>query len=203
MASYWGYGAAKYTPQKVEEKPYFSYDLNSFADDISGIEYLGGKFVSGIESIFKGAENLFRGTFYQLTGNTYAAEKLYAENDPQARSKKLDQQYKANGFMSFMGSVSEGIGQVVPAMALSLIPGVGPVGAAAGTTLSFAGHTGMAVGDAYAKTGSLGAKEYIYGIAMGGFETTLEVIGGRVGGWIGGSKLGTTAVNASKGDKLF
>lgn len=111
MASYWGYGDVTYTPPKAEEKTFFSYGLNSFADDISGIEYLGGKFVSGIESIFKGAENLIRGGFYQLTGNTYAAEKLYATNGPQARSKRLDQQYKANGFMSFMGSVAEGVVQ--------------------------------------------------------------------------------------------
>ena len=200
MANYSSFGLGKYKPPAEKQKTYSSFGLDHYADDISGFEYLGGKFVSGIESIFKGAENLFRGTFYQLTGNTYAAEKLYATNDPQARSKKLDQQYKANGVMSFLGSVSEGIGQVVPAMALSLVPVVGAPAAAA---TSFAGHTGMAVGDAYAKTGSLGAKEYIYGIAMGGFETTLEVIGGRVGGWIGGSKLGTTAVNASKGDKLF
>ena len=112
MASYWGYGAAKYTPQKVEEKPYFSYDLNSFADDISGIEYLGGKFVSGIESIFKGAENLFRGTFYQLTGNTYAAEKLYAENDPQARSKKLDQQYKGQNYVAILTDLGNQVKEV-------------------------------------------------------------------------------------------
>ena len=31
----------------------------------------------------------------------------------------------------------------------------------------------------------------------------IEYLGGGVGGWIGGSKLGTTAVNASKGAKLF
>ena len=111
MANYIDQGLKGYVAPYKAPLNYIDQGLDHIADDISGIEYLGGKFVAGIESIFKGAENLFRGTFYQLTGNTYAAEKLYATNDPQARSKRLDQQYKANGFMSFMGSVAEGVVQ--------------------------------------------------------------------------------------------
>ena len=81
-----------------KEKPQMIGGLINTGNSITGAEYIGGKFVSGIESIFKGAENLIVGGYYQLMGNTYAAQKLYAENDPQALSKKLDQQYKANGF---------------------------------------------------------------------------------------------------------
>ena len=166
------------------------------ANEINGGTYLAGKVAAGAASIGIGAYNLIAGGFYQLTGNDYAAEKLYAENDPHAFSKKLDSQYNANGFMSFMGSVAEGVGQSIPAMVLNLIPGAG-TGLSIGTTL--AGHIGLGVGDAYAKTGNLGAREYLYGAAVGTMESALELIGGKAGGWIGGSKLGSAAVNLGKG----
>lgn len=161
-------------------------------NDINGATYLGGKLVAGATSKLIGAFNFVAGAFDQLTGNTYAAEKRYAENDANAFSKKLDKMYQANGAMQFAGAVAEGVGQNIPTMLISLVP---VVGTATATAVNVAGYSGLGVQSAYEKTGKLGAKEYAYGIATGTMESAFEYIGGKAGGWLGGSKLGTSAIN--------
>ncbi len=190
---YWEVG--KYQAPEVQNKKLY-WDIGANANDINGAAYLGGKVVAGAASIGIGAYNLIAGAFDQLAGNTYAAEKRYHENSARAFSDKLDTMYKANGAMKFAGAVAEAVGQFIPTAVISLIPGVG-VGLSQG--VQFAGYMGMNVEDAYKKTGNLGGKEYAYGALLGGFETALEFVGGKVGGWIGGSKLGTSAINLGKG----
>lgn len=180
-----------YVAKKQEPKKLY---IGSTNQDINGAAYLGGKVAAGAASIGIGAWNLIAGTFDQITGNTYAAEKRYAENSARAFSDKLDSMYDANGAMRFAGAVAEGVGQFIPTALISLIP---VAGVPLSQGIQFAGYTGMNVEDAYRKTGSLGAKEYVYGAAMGGFETALEFVGGKVGGWLGGTKVGGRLLGVS------
>ena len=189
---YWDVG--KYHPETKNQKVYWNVGGN--ANEIGGAAYLGGKVAAGAASIGIGAYNLVAGAWDQLTGNTYRAEKRYAENSATAFSEKLDGMYNANGGMKFAGAVAEGVGQFLPTFALSFIP---YVGGALSVGTQFAAYTGMNVEEAYKKTGELGAKEYAYGAALGGFETALEFVGGKVGGWIGGTKVFDVSKGITKG----
>lgn len=180
-----------YVAKKKEPKKLY---IGSTNQDINGAAYLGGKVAAGAASIGVGAWNFIAGAFDQITGNTYAAEKRYAENSARAFSEKLDSMYDANGAMQFAGAVAEGVGQFIPTALISMIPVAG-VPLAQG--IQFAGYTGMNVEDAYKKTGNLGGREYLYGAALGGFETALEFVGGKVGGWIGGTKVGGKLLGVS------
>ncbi len=183
-----------YTPSSAPVNKKLYDKIGGDTNDINGAQYLGGKVVAGAVSIGKGAWNFIAGTFDQIMGDTYSAEKRYAENSARAFSEKLDEQYNANGAMKFLGAVGEGVGQFIPTALISMIPVAG-VPLAQG--IQFAGYTGMNVEDAYKKTGNLGAREYIYGAAMGGFETALEFVGGKAGGWLGKTKVGGKLLGVS------
>ena len=155
-----------------------------------------------------GAWNFMKGTYLKIAKDTYSAEKQYAENDPQYFSKAFDQVYNANGAMAFMGSAMEGVGQNLPLILLSLIPGgvtvsiagisaeIG-IGAAASATFGVMAHSGIGVGEAYEKSGTLGGREYVYGLATGTMDTALDMVGGHVGGWLG---IGKSAVKVGLAD---
>lgn len=67
------------SPERSDKKLYA--DLNGGKNEINGAAYLGGKVAAGAASIGIGAYNLVAGAWDQLTGNTYRAEKRYAENE--------------------------------------------------------------------------------------------------------------------------
>lgn len=161
---------------------------------ISGAEYLGGKFLSGAGGKLVGAANLIRGSFYQITGNRYQAEKLYANNPVSKYAATLDELYNANGAMKFAGDVASGIGQNSVTALISLIP---VVGSGLSKGINLLGYTGMGVEEAYAKTGKLDAKTYIYGAATGTMDSALEYTSGKIGGWLGKSAFGRGAASLS------
>lgn len=183
-----------YVPKKIENKP---VKIGSDANSINGAQYLFGKLGSGAASMGIGIYNLMAGIGDQISGDQYGAQKRYRENSAHQFSEKLDAQYDANGFMQFMGSAMEGIGQNIPRMALAFaIPVAGPwvAGGAA-----IAGYAGQGVEEAYQKTGNLGANEYIYGFYSGTMDTALDTIGGKLGGWLPSGKVGASAVGKSLG----
>ena len=184
----------KYSPSSSPIVQRIKHEVGRGINDINGAQYLGGKVAAGAASIGIGAWNMIAGTFDQIMGDTYSAEKRYAENSARAFSEKLDEQYTANGAMKFAGAVAEGVGQFIPSLVVSMVP---VVGTGVASTLQFTAYTGMNVEEAYNKTGNLGAKEYIYGAAMGGFETALEFVGGKVGGWMGKTKVGGKLLGVS------
>ncbi len=99
----------QYTPKKVSTD--FYRKVGGDTNEINGAQYLGGKVVAGAVSIGKGAWNFIAGSFDQLMGDTYSAQKRYVENSATAFSEKLDSMYSASGGMKFAVAVAEGLGQ--------------------------------------------------------------------------------------------
>ncbi len=102
-----------YTPSSAPVNKKLYDKIGGDTNDINGAQYLGGKVIAGAVSIGKGAWNFIAGSFDQLMGDTYSAQKRYVENSATAFSKKLDSMYSASGGMKFAGAVAEGLGQKV------------------------------------------------------------------------------------------
>ncbi|MBQ3019149.1 MAG: hypothetical protein IJD77_01000 [Clostridia bacterium] len=94
-----------------------------------------------------------------------------------------DEWYNPSKGWRFVGNVAEGVGGMLPAVAVSFIPGAGP----ALSTAAFATQAaGQSTSEAVKKTGELGGKEWLYGTASGAAEAAIE----KASGGIGGSKVG-------------
>lgn len=175
---------------KKSEKPLDFSD----GEKIGTGTYLLGKLGSGVVSGFVGTYNLIAGGIDQLTGNTYRAQKRYANDFNNQMNRELDEAYgkEATGATKFASGALEGVGQNLPRMAISFIPVVGaPVAAG----LALTGYTGQGVSEAYNESGRLGGKEYLYGVATGTMDTVLETVAGKAGGWLGNTGAGKLATS--------
>ena len=113
-------------------------------------------------------------------------------------NEELDAWYNPSGVMEFVGDVAGGVGQMLPSIAVSAIPYVGP---ALSTGMFVTSAAGMGVSEAAKESGELGAKEWLYGAGSGAVEGAIE----KLSGGIGGTKLGTVLgkqVARSTGGKL-
>ena len=153
----------KASPKKIKS------DILGHAGDkptsISGLTYVGGKFVSGMASIAEGATDFLGGLF----GDDEYEEYVYIyDNWSQDFNESLDKAYDPGKVMRFVGDVASGVGQ----SATFLIP-------YAGQAIFFTGVMGNSISSAAQKTGKVGFKEYAYGAGSAAMEWALErYIGG-------------------------
>lgn len=151
---------------------------------LGGIGYTLGRVGLGALRGLEGIWDFAVGGIADLFGADEWAYEQATESPFDDLTTELDAWYNPSEFMQFAGDVGAGVGQMLPSVAVSAIPGAGPALSTAMFTTSAAG---MGVSDAAQTTGELGAKEWMYGGASGAVEGAIE----KVSGGIGGTKLGT------------
>ncbi len=170
-----------------------------------GLGYTLGKLGTGVFSILEGAWDFTAGGIADLLGADEWAEEQFANNIAGGWSQSLDEWYNPSKGMQVVGDVASGIGNslvgIGVAAGASLISG----GALAPAALSWLaagtmglGAAGGATSEAYAKTGKLGGKEYLYGALSGGTEMVLEKVSGGIESTLAKSFAKDTAKTLTK-----
>lgn len=172
------YDAQTTLPTQEEENP------QNNGGFFGGVGYTLGKAGTGLLRGLEGIWDFVAGGVADLFGaDEWAQEQM--ENSPfDEWNEQLDAWYNPNGFMSFVGDVAGGVGQMLPMVAANAIPGVG---SALSTGMFITSAAGQGVSDAVKQTGELGGKEWLYGTGSGAVEGAIE----KVSGGIGGTRLGT------------
>lgn len=165
---------------------------------LGGVGYTFGKLGTGALRGLEGIWDFVAGGIADLFGADEWAQKKMENSPFDEWNAELDEWYNPSGVMSFVGDVAGGVGQMLPSVAVSLVPGAGP---ALSTGMFMTSAAGMGVADAARETGELGAKEWLYGTASGAVEGAIE----KASGGIGGTRLGTAfgkQIAKSTGGKL-
>lgn len=127
-----------------------------------------------------GNKTLQGGAKYMEQQSKKELEAPFAFGDKQAQ-KVADKYGEVSGFAKTAGDVAEGLGGMLPAIAIGLIPGMGSAAAMAITT---SGAAGNAVAEAKAE-GASDANAMAYGLAVGGVELATEKLLDGLGGVFG------------------
>lgn len=165
---------------------------------LGGVGYTLGKAGTGALRGLEGIWDFVAGGIADLFGADEWAEEQLTTSPFDEWNEELDAWYNPSGVMEFVGDVAGGVGQMLPSIAVSAIPYVGP---ALSTGMFVTSAAGMGVSEAAKESGELGAKEWLYGAGSGAVEGAIE----KLSGGIGGTKLGTVLgkqVAKSTGGKL-
>lgn len=131
----------------------------------SGLGYIAASAASGLAGVFEGAADLVVGTAALFSGDKAYAQHVFEDSKVGEWKRNIDVDYNPSGFMEFMGQAAQGVGQ----SSTFLIPQVG-------AGLFFTGVIGGSTGEAVQKTGNLGLREYVYGVAAGATEGAMELV---------------------------
>ncbi len=165
---------------------------------LGGVGYTLGKAGTGALRGLEGIWDFVAGGIADLFGADEWAEEQLTTSPFDEWNEELDAWYNPSGVMEFVGDVAGGVGQMLPSIAVSAIPYVGP---ALSTGMFVTSAAGIGVSEAAKESGELGAKEWLYGAGSGAVEGAIE----KLSGGIGGTKLGTVLgkqVAKSTGGKL-
>ncbi len=142
--------------------------------------YVGRKFNEGLGKSLEGTGDYLVGLGAEVSGNHELAERLML-ND--ATNLYADKRYADAGKgTKFVGDVAQGIGNMLPSIALNAIPGVGPILSKANFAISAAGQ---ATSEKAQENGKLGFGEWGYGTTMGALEGAIEAASGGTGKYLG------------------
>ena len=146
--------------------------------------YLLGNLGIGLMQPLEGLYKFLVGTTAQLTGDKAYAKYVYSKSLTGDWQAALDKSYNPGKGMEFFGDVSSGLGQAVTYAGLAYL--TGGLASAAGGSSAVVGvaqsapillsGTGSGTSEAVQRTGNLGARENIYGVASGAMEMGLEKI---------------------------
>ena len=173
---------------------------NSEKNTGNGVGYTLGKLWGGIVRSHEGWFDAAIAQVADVFGNDELAERVM-KNDWMDYGK-YDASFNPGKGWEFAGDVASGVGNMLPAIALSFVPFAG-AGLSQGWFMQSA--SGQAVSDAVKETGELTDKEWAYGTASGLLEGAIEKISGGIGGTsvakgvgkkLGKNALGKLAVNA-------
>lgn len=193
--------------QEKEDGNWFTGLLETIGDVGANLVTGLGKGLEGIYDLGAGAVGAVGGLFsddFEKSVQKHIAKDHVGEwfgNDWQAA---LDESWLNDSTVGgIIEGVAQGVGQLLPAVGVSLIPGVGPVlGAklALGTTMASAAGTGAE--QAFQEGADYG-EGMLYGLVSGGIEGATEALTGGLGGLYGKgakvfSKLGKGARAAAK-----
>ena len=150
-------------------------------NDGSALGYLGARLGIGAAGIFEGFGDFVSGSIYQLTGDRDYAKYLHDRDITGGWQQKVDADYNPSGAMRIAGDIASGLGQALPSLGVGIATGgVGTAAQIAGSVGIGMGYAGRGVTAAVQKTGQLGAKENIYGIASGSLEGATDALLGGV-----------------------
>lgn len=154
---------------------------NKKTNDGSTLGYLGARLGIGAAGIFEGFGDFVAGSIYQLTGDRDYAKYLHDRDITGGWQQKVDADYNPSGAMRIAGDIASGLGQALPSLGVGIATGgVGTAAQIAGSVGIGMGYAGRGVTAAVQKTGQLGAKENIYGIASGALEGATDALLGGV-----------------------
>ena len=180
-----------------------------------GAKYLDQKFWDGTVSSIEGFVDFLASsvaTGLDALGVEGAGE--FAEKqlkDPWRDYNDADEWYNPGNGMLIAGQVAQGIGNSLPAIGLTLLTGgvssiarltptvARAVSFAASTGYTFGSAGGMALKEAYDKTGKLDDEEWKYAAASGALESGLELTGDILGTGTGAAKSGITEMLTGEG----
>ena len=137
---------------------------------VGGVGYAVGSAAAGLAGVFEGIGDLVTGTAALFSGDKAYAEHVFSDDVVGGWKRDMDLAYNPGSVMRFVGDAAMGVGQ----SSVFLVPQVG-------AGLFFAGVIGGSTGEAVKKTGEVGLREYIYGVASGATEGTLEWVTGAGG----------------------
>lgn len=137
---------------------------------VGGVGYAVGSAAAGLAGVFEGIGDLVTGTAALFSGDKAYAEHVYSDDVVGGWKRNMDLAYNPGSVMRFVGDAAMGVGQ----SSVFLVPQVG-------AGLFFAGVIGGSTGEAVKKTGKVGLREYIYGVASGATEGALEWVTGAGG----------------------
>lgn len=149
-----------------------------------GVGYAVGSAAAGLAGVFEGIGDLVTGTAALFSGDKAYAEHVFADDVVGGWKRDMDLAYNPGSVMRFVGDAAMGVGQ----SSVFLVPQVG-------AGLFFAGVIGGSTGEAVKKTGKVGLREYIYGVASGATEGALEWVSGA-GGQLARRIYGKAATSA-------
>lgn len=151
---------------------------------VGGVGYAVGSAAAGLAGVFEGIGDLVTGTAALFSGDKAYAEHVFSDDVVGGWKRDMDLAYNPGSVMRFVGDAAMGVGQ----SSVFLVPQVG-------AGLFFAGVIGGSTGEAVKKTGEVGLREYIYGVASGATEGTLEWVTGA-GGQLARRIYGKAATSA-------
>ena len=161
---------------------------------LGGIGYVGEKLGLGILRSVEGISDFVLGGVADLFGADDFADELLKSD--WVDYTHADNWYNPDGVMSFVGDVSQGIGGMLPAVALSFVPVAGP----ALSHVAFGlGAAGQSVSDMTKQNGTASGKEWLYGIGSGLLETGIEAATAGFGGSQMGKVLGKQLAKTTGG----
>ena len=173
VASRLGTGAAK-TAQGVANALATlgqTMQKNQLADQAMTVGAIGT--VTGNKTLQSGAKDMEAQSKQEL-------QTPFSFGDKQAQ--KVQEKYgEVSGFAKTAGDVAEGIGGMLPAIAIGLIPGIGSAPAMAITS---SGAAGNAIKEAK-EEGASDSNAMLYGLAVGGVELATEKLLDGLGGVLG------------------
>ena len=152
---------------------------------LQGVGYVTEKLGAGALRSVEGITDFLVGGVADLVGADDFAENIM-KND-WVNYNRADERYNPGKGMQFVGDVASGIGGMLPAIAVSLIPGVGQV---ASSAVFGVGAAGQSTAESVQETGELTGKEWLYGAGSGLLETGIEALSGGIGGTQAGKVIG-------------
>lgn len=164
---------------------------------LGGLGYLGEKIGLGALSWAEGVADFIGAGFSSLIGREDWAEDILA-ND-WVNYNDADEWFNPSDGWKMAGDVAQGIGNSIPSIATTAVAayftGGLSLGAQAGLTFVTSGlsASGRGVKEAYRETGTLGGKEWMYGIGVGALEGGVEAFSDNVLG------LGTGVIKQAFG----
>lgn len=192
----------------VEQAPTMTVDTDLQAKSakkngglLGGAGYLLEQVGLGAVRSVEGITDYVVGGVADLLGGDEFAENLM-KND-WLNYEHANEWYDPGKVMSFVGDVAQGVGGMLPSLAITWATAgaaapvalAGQVGSTAAFTL---GAAGQSTSEAVKKTGDLSGKEWLYGTASGALEAGIEAatggIGGTKAGKVFGKQLGKTAL---------
>ena len=161
---------------------------------LGGLGYLGHELGLGVMRSIEGVVDYVGGGILDLFGADEAADELL-KND-WVNYNAADEWYNPGKGWEFAGDVASGVGGMLPAVAVSFVPGVG--GALSTATFGL-GAAGQAVSEQTKKNGTASGKEWLYGTASGAMEAGIEAVSGGIGGTAAGKVLGKELAKTTGG----
>ena len=161
---------------------------------LGGLGYLGHELGLGVMRSIEGVVDYVGGGILDLFGADEAADELL-KND-WFNYNAADEWYNPGAGWEFAGDVASGVGGMLPAVAVSFVPGVG--GALSTATFGL-GAAGQAVSEQTKKNGTASGKEWLYGTASGAMEAGIEAVSGGIGGTAAGKVLGKELAKTTGG----
>ena len=168
-------------------------DKNGGGDPLKGALYIGEQIGLGTLRSIEGISDFLVGGVADLFGADEFAEKMML-ND-WVDYNHANEWYQPGEGMQFIGDVAQGVGGMLPAVAITLATAgaAAPVALAGqiGSTAAFMlGAAGQSTSEAVKESNNLSGKEWLYGTASGVAEGAIEAASGGLGGMKAGKVLG-------------